>query len=99
MLGKSQPLLVLGSVIETPLVRRRADTIDHAWLRVGVNGFLWDNAMWGFEHMDSNRKIVEPIKWRTNGSHILILMQNANSTYFLRVMECRNNQYFRVVYI
>lgn len=63
-------------MIETPLVSRRADIIDHAWLRVGVNGFLWDNAMWGFEHMDPNRKIVEPIKWRTNGSHILILMQN-----------------------
>lgn len=63
-------------MLETPLVHRRADTIDHAWLRVGVNGFLWDHAMWGFDHMDPKRTIVDPIKWRDNGSHILILMQN-----------------------
>ena len=63
-------------MLETPLVHRRADTIDHGWLRVGVNGFLWDQADWGFEHMDPTRKIVEPIEWRKKGDHILILMQN-----------------------
>ena len=63
-------------MLETPLVHRRADTIDHGWLRVGVNGFLWDEAEWGFRHMDPNRKIVDPIEWRKNGNHILILMQN-----------------------
>lgn len=63
-------------MLETPLVHRRADTIDHGWLRVGINGFLWDDAEWGFEHMDLSRNIVEPIEWRKNGAHILILMQN-----------------------
>ena len=69
---KARPFVML----ETPLVHRRADTIDHGWLRVGVNGFLWDEAEWGFCHMDPNRKIVDPIEWRKNGNHILILMQN-----------------------
>jgi hypothetical protein len=63
-------------MLETPLVHRRADTIDHGWLRVGINGFLWDDAEWGFDHMDVNRNIVKPVKWRKNGDHILILMQN-----------------------
>ena len=63
-------------MLETPLVHRRADTIDHGWLRVGINGFLWDDAEWGFDHMDVYRNIVEPVKWRKNGDHILILMQN-----------------------
>jgi hypothetical protein len=63
-------------MLETPLVHRRADTIDHGWLRVGINGFLWDDALWGFNNMDPNRKIVKPIRWRKNGDHILILMQN-----------------------
>ena len=63
-------------MLETPLVHRRADTIDHGWLRVGVNGFLWDEAEWGFDHMDPSRNIVQPIEWRKNGEHILVLMQN-----------------------
>ena len=63
-------------MLETPLVHRRADTIDHGWLRVGVNGFLWDEAEWGFNHMDPSRNIVQPIEWRKNGEHILVLMQN-----------------------
>ena len=72
VLEKAKPFVML----ETPLVHRRADTIDHGWLRVGVNGFLWDDAMWGFQYMDTSRTIVDPIEWRKNGDHILILMQN-----------------------
>ena len=63
-------------MFETPLVHRRADTNDHTWLRVGVNGFLWDEAHWGFDHLDPERRIIDPIEWRKNGDHILILMQN-----------------------
>ena len=63
-------------MFETPLVHRRADTNNHSWLRVGVNGFLWDETIWGFDHMDPNRKIIKPIKWRNEGDHILVLMQN-----------------------
>ena len=70
--------------IETPILSRRADTIIHDWFRVGVNGFLWDEGQWGFEHMDEQRykdifrKCGYDLdqKWNNGGTHILILMQN-----------------------
>jgi hypothetical protein len=70
--------------LETPVIGRSAVSIDHLYLRVGVNGFLWDEATWGFDYIDSTRYLKvfsncgysTETEWKTNGSHILILMQN-----------------------
>ena len=35
--------------LETQLIGRPIDTAFHNEFRVGVNGFLWDDAKWGFE--------------------------------------------------
>ena len=37
--------------LETQLIGRPIDTAFHTEFRVGVNGFLWDDADWGFEHI------------------------------------------------
>tara|TARA_R110000782_G_scaffold106435_1_gene194658 strand:+ start:1049 stop:1864 length:816 start_codon:yes stop_codon:yes gene_type:complete len=69
--------------IETQLVGRPITTALHNEFRVGVNGFLWDDAEWGFEHIRSDRsnKVFkrngyDPIvEWRSSGEHILLCMQ------------------------
>ncbi len=69
--------------LETQLVGRPIDTAFHTEFRVGVNGFLWDDAKWGFEHIQSDRskKVFErngydpKIDWRTSGDYILLCMQ------------------------
>lgn len=69
--------------LETQLVGRPIDTAFHTEFRVGVNGFLWDDARWGFEHIQSDRskKVFERngydpnIDWRTTGDYILLCMQ------------------------
>ena len=40
--------------IETQLIGRPITTSLHNEFRVGVNGFLWDNAKWGFEHIEKD---------------------------------------------
>jgi len=70
--------------LETPIIGRVASTSDHNYLRVGVNGFLFDEATWGFDHINKNRykKVFEHTgydinkEWQTDGDHILVLMQN-----------------------
>ena len=37
--------------LETQLIGRPIKTAFHNEFRVGVNGFLWDDASWGFEHI------------------------------------------------
>jgi len=69
--------------LETQLIGRPITTALHNEFRVGVNGFLWDDARWGFEHIKSNRagKVFERngydpnIAWKTTGEHILLCMQ------------------------
>ena len=69
--------------LETQLVGRPIDTAHHTEFRVGVNGFLWDDAKWGFEHITKDRttKVFERngydplIKWKDNGNYILLCMQ------------------------
>ena len=69
--------------LETQLVGRPIDTAFHSEFRVGVNGFLWDDAKWGFEHIRSDRakKVFErnghdpKIKWKDDGEYILLCMQ------------------------
>ena len=69
--------------LETQLVGRPIDTSHHKEFRVGVNGFLWDQAEWGFEHIKEDRatKVFERngydplIKWKDNGNYILLCMQ------------------------
>lgn len=69
--------------LETQLVGRPITTALHDEFRVGVNGFLWDDARWGFEHIESDRtkKVFErngydpTIEWKTSGEHILVCMQ------------------------
>jgi len=69
--------------IETQLIGRPITTALHNEFRVGVNGFLWDDARWGFEHIQSDRssKVFErngydpEIAWKTKGNHILLCMQ------------------------
>jgi len=70
--------------LETPVIGRSAKTVDHDYLRVGVNGFLFDEAEWGFDHMDKTRykKVFKQTgydinqEWKIDGDNILILMQN-----------------------
>ncbi len=69
--------------LETQLIGRPIDTAFHSEFRVGVNGFLWDDAKWGFEHIQSDRsqKVFErngydpTIAWRDDGDYILLCMQ------------------------
>lgn len=69
--------------LETQLIGRPIDTAFHTEFRVGVNGFLWDDAKWGFEHITTNRskKVFErngydpSIDWKANGDYILLCMQ------------------------
>ena len=69
---------------ETPVIGRDARLLDHEYVRVGVNGFLWDEARWGFEHTDKERykKVLKECDididkgWRKSGDHVLICMQN-----------------------
>ena len=69
--------------IETQLIGRPIDTAFHTEFRVGVNGFLWDDAQWGFQHMvdDRSKKVFgrngyDPDRpWNNHGDHILFCMQ------------------------
>ena len=69
--------------LETQLVGRPIDTAFHSEFRVGVNGFLWDDAEWGFEHINHNRskKVFERngydpnVPWKQDGQYILLCMQ------------------------
>ena len=69
--------------LETQLIGRPIKTAFHNEFRVGVNGFLWDDASWGFEHITSDRshKVFKRngynpnIKWSTSGDYILLCMQ------------------------
>ena len=69
--------------IETQLIGRPIATAFHNEFRVGVNGFLWDDANWGFSHISSDRtsKVFgrngyDPnVPWRVEGEHILLCMQ------------------------
>ena len=69
--------------IETQLIGRPIDTAFHNEFRVGVNGFLWDDARWGFEHIEGDRskKVFErngydpDVPWKQDGDYILLCMQ------------------------
>ncbi len=69
--------------LETQLVGRPIDTAFHSEFRVGVNGFLWDDAEWGFEHINHDRsnKVFERngydpnVPWKQDGEYILLCMQ------------------------
>ena len=69
--------------LETQLIGRPIDTAFHNEFRVGVNGFLWDDASWGFEHIDHDRskKVFERngydtnAPWKQDGDYILLCMQ------------------------
>ena len=69
--------------LETQLIGRPIDTAFHNEFRVGVNGFLWDDADWGFDHIHTDRsnKVFErngydpDIKWKEDGEYILLCMQ------------------------
>ena len=69
--------------LETQLIGRPIDTAFHTEFRVGVNGFLWDDADWGFEHIhtDRSKKVFErngydaDINWKQDGDYILLCMQ------------------------
>ena len=69
--------------LETQLIGRPIDTAFHNEFRVGVNGFLWDDAEWGFEHINHNRskKVFERngydpnVPWKQDGQYILLCMQ------------------------
>ena len=70
--------------LETPVIGRGVRGINHQYLRVGVNGFLWDTTEWGFEHMDPNRYLQVfkdtgydiDTEWKIDGENIVIMMQN-----------------------
>ena len=69
--------------LETQLIGRPIHTPFLSEFRVGVNGFLWDDAKWGFDHIhtDRSKKVFERngydpnIKWKDNGEYILLCMQ------------------------
>ena len=69
--------------LETQLIGRPIDTAFHTEFRVGVNGFLWDDANWGFDHIaqDRSTKVFErngydrDINWKQDGDYILLCMQ------------------------
>ena len=69
--------------LETQLIGRPIDTAFHNEFRVGVNGFLWDDAQWGFEHIevDRSKKVFERngydpnVSWKQDGDYILLCMQ------------------------
>ena len=69
--------------LETQLIGRPIDTAVHNEFRVGVNGFLWDDAKWGFEHIEDDRskKVFErngydpDVPWKQDGEYILLCMQ------------------------
>ncbi len=69
--------------LETQLIGRPIHTAFHNEFRVGVNGFLWDDAKWGFEHIEHDRsnKVFRrngydpDIPWKQDGEYILLCMQ------------------------
>ena len=69
--------------LETQLIGRPITTHIHNEFRVGVNGFLWDQARWGFEFIqgDRSKKVFERngyttnINWNNTGEYILICIQ------------------------
>ena len=69
--------------LETQLIGRNIHTPFLIEFRVGVNGFLWDDAKWGFEHIvtDRSKKVFErnrydpDVAWQQSGDYILVCMQ------------------------
>ena len=69
--------------LETQLIGRPIHTPFLSEFRVGVNGFLWDDAKWGFEHITDdrskkvfNRNGYDPdLAWKQDGEYILLCMQ------------------------
>jgi hypothetical protein len=69
--------------LETQLIGRNIHTPFLSEFRVGVNGFLWDDAKWGFEHIvtDRSKKVFgrngydSDVAWRQSGDYILVCMQ------------------------
>jgi hypothetical protein len=69
--------------LETQLIGRNIHTPFLVEFRVGVNGFLWDDAKWGFEHIvtDRSKKVFErnrydpDVAWQQSGDYILVCMQ------------------------
>ena len=69
--------------LETQLIGRPIHTPFLSEFRVGVNGFLWDDAKWGFEHITHdrtkkvfNRNGYDPdVAWKQDGEYILLCMQ------------------------
>ena len=69
--------------LETQLIGRNIHTPFLTEFRVGVNGFLWDDAKWGFEHIvtDRSKKVFErnrydpDVAWQQSGDYILLCMQ------------------------
>jgi len=69
---------------ETPVIGRSAKSIDHGYIRVGVDGFLWDTTKWGFDYIDESRaeKVFTDTgydidqQWKTKGDHVLVALQN-----------------------
>ena len=78
--------------LETQLIGRPIDTAFHTEFRVGVNGFLWDDARWGFEHIEGDRstKVFERngydpnVPWRQDGDYILLCMQKVGDASLMR---------------
>jgi hypothetical protein len=69
--------------LETQLIGRPITTAFHKEFRVGVNGFLWDDAKWGFDYIqhDRSKKVFErngydvDVPWKDTGQYILVCMQ------------------------
>jgi len=78
--------------LETQLIGRPIDTAFHTEFRVGVNGFLWDDAKWGFEHIteDRSHKVFErngydpDTPWKQDGNDILLCMQKVGDASMRR---------------
>ncbi len=76
--------------LETQLIGRPITTALHNEFRVGVNGFLWDDAKWGFEHIEHIKHVMKRgramkvftrngfhplVPWKNDGEYVLVCMQ------------------------
>ena len=52
--------------LETQLIGRPITTAVHNEYRVGVNGFLWDDAEWGFDFINQSRYVLGGDQKNTN---------------------------------
>ena len=87
--------------LETQLVGRPISTAFHSEFRVGVNGFLWDDAKWGFEHItaDRSKKVFErngynpECVWKADGDYVLLCMQKVGDASLrgLDIFQWTNN--------